>query len=81
LSAIVITPGIVAPRRAGLGGDPGRGGVVEAERLGDDGSWSLEDELAQRGGPAGQAGDAEITDELGEGADAQRLTRRLDYRS
>jgi len=41
----------------------------------------LEDELAQRGGPAGQAGDAEITDELGEGADAQRLTRRLDYRS
>jgi carboxymethylenebutenolidase len=38
--------------------------VVVAQRLGDDGCWDLEDELAQRGGPAGQGGDAEISDEL-----------------
>jgi hypothetical protein len=47
--------------------------VVVAQRLGDDGGWDLQDELAQRGDPAGQGGDAEITDELAEVAGVQRL--------
>jgi hypothetical protein len=47
--------------------------VVVAQRLGDDGGWDLQHELAQRGGPAGQGGDAEVTDELAEVAGVQRL--------
>jgi hypothetical protein len=47
--------------------------VVVAQRLGDDGGWDLQDELAQRGGPAGQGGKAEIADELAEVAGVQRL--------
>jgi magnesium transporter len=47
--------------------------VVVAQCLGDDGCWDLQHELAQRGGPAGQGGDAEVTDELGEVAGVQRL--------
>ena len=69
----MVAGGVAAPGRSGLAGDSGGGVVVVAERLGDDGSWDLEDELAQRGGPAGQGGDAEIPDELAEVAGVQRL--------
>jgi hypothetical protein len=58
---------VAAPWCSGLGGDPGGGVVVVAQCLGDDGGWGLQDELAQRGGPAGQGGDAEIPDQLAEG--------------
>jgi hypothetical protein len=55
MTAAVIVRGVAAPGRASLGGDSGGGVVVVAQRLGDDGGWGLEDELAQRGGPAGLA--------------------------
>ena len=69
----MVAGGVAAPGRSGLAGDSGGGVVVVAERLGDDGCWDLQDELAQRGGPAGQGGDAEIADELAEVAGVQRL--------
>jgi hypothetical protein len=47
--------------------------VVVAQCLGDDGGRGLQDELAQRGGPAGHGRDAEITNEFTEGAGVQRL--------
>lgn len=74
--------GVAAPGSSGLGGDSGGGVVVVAQRLGDDGCWDLEDELAQGGGPAGQGGDAEIPDKLAEVAGVQRLaSRSLSWRS
>src|SRR6266545_1578312 len=73
MATAVVAGGVGAPGRSGLGGDPGGGVVVVAERLGDDGGWDLQHELAQRGGPAGQGGDAEVTDELAEVAGVQRL--------
>jgi hypothetical protein len=69
----VVAGGVADPGRSGLGRDPGGGVVVVAQRLGDDGCWDLEDELAQRGGPAGQGGDAEVTDQLCKVAGVQRL--------
>jgi hypothetical protein len=47
--------------------------VVVAQRLGYDRGWGLQDELAQRGGPAGQGRDAEIPDQLCEVVGVQGL--------
>ena len=59
----MVAGGVADPGRSGLGRDPGGGLVVVAQRLGDDGCWDLQDQLAQRGSPAGQGGDAEIPDD------------------
>ena len=45
---LAVAAGVLAPRSACLDVLAGGGGVVEAERAGDDGSGNLQDELPQR---------------------------------
>ncbi|MFF0613375.1 hypothetical protein ACFYUD_32390 [Nocardia tengchongensis] len=49
------------------------GDVVDADSLGDDRRWCLQDELPQSGNPAGDGGDAGLGGVLAKGFGPERL--------
>lgn len=61
MSPCVVAGGILAPGSTGFGDESGGGLVVVAECLGDDGGRGLEDELADRGGPAALWRDTDLS--------------------
>ena len=64
MSLRVVAGGVAAPGAPGCVGDPSSGVLGVAEHPGDHGRGGLEDELADRGGPAVRAGEAEETQAL-----------------
>jgi len=58
----VVSGGVPAPGASGLNRQLGGGDRVVAEGIGDDGGGHLQDVLADRGGSAGDGGDADAVD-------------------
>ena len=59
-----------------LGREFGCGDLMVAEGVGDDRGGHLQDVLADRGGPAGDGGDAEVIDQRRERVGVHRLAAR-----